>query len=748
MVEADDGKNIKVRASFTDHAGNQESQTSAPTATVAVRATPLTGLTVNPGTLAPAFHSYTFNYAVPGRLQLRQPDNRQRHRKGRLRLRNRPRGRWKRPPELSTPGACPGWHITDGSGNTFEPLTDADADSPGFQIDLDEDENHFAIRVYQGVGDFGEFYWLTIIRAPGPLDAPQRLNVSPHDSGVLDLYWEAPPSNGGSEITGYRVQWKEAAGSWDTAADVSEATVTGTTHTITGLIDGVEYAVRVIGVNDEGDGPPSDEATGTPRETTPPELSTATVDGATLTLTYDEDLDENSEPSPDAFSVTVGGTGRAVDGVSVSGSSVILTLGSAVAVEETVTVSYAAPTDAAAPRIQDDAGNPAASFSDQDVENNTPPPANTPATGAPTITGTDQVGETLTADISGIGDDDGLPAESEFDYQWIAGTTDISGATGSSYAPLVADLGKTIKVRVSFEDDQNNFESLTSAATGAVTASPYGAVIWSGTMTVGMLQIFGVSLFGFDAPNAGTSLDIGDLEPSAFSYAGNSYIIETIAHFSDSGELEFGLDVPLVSGDFNLNLDGTPFLVRSDGNTSLYAFSNHGLSWTNGQEVAVRLAVNRPATGAPTITGTAQVGETLTADISGIGDDDGLPAESEFDYQWIRNDGSTDANIAGATDSTYVLLAADVGKFIKVQVTFTDKNDYTETLTSAVTTEVAAATPAPGPIIGFTVVDASDQSVEGALADGGTLALDDPDGGSFGIRADLESGATIGSMSL
>ena len=95
-----------------------------------------------------------------------------------------------------------------------------------------------------------------------------------------------------------------------------------------------------------------------------------------------------------------------------------------------------------------------------------------------------------------------------------------------------------------------------------------------------------------------------------------------------------------------------------------------------------------------------------------------------------------------------MLLAADVGKFIKVQVTFTDKNDYTETLSSAATAAVEAAAPAPGPITGFTVVDASDQSVEGALADGGTLALDDPDGGSFGIRADLESGATIGSMRL
>ena len=144
------------------------------------------------------------------------------------------------------------------------------------------------------------------------------------------MSWEAPATDGGSAITEYRVQWKETAGNWDAPADVSEETVTGTTYTITGLTDGVEYAVRVIAVNDVGDGPPSDEATGTPGETTPPELSTATVDGATLTLTYDEDLDENSEPSPDAFSVTAGGTGRAVDGVSVSGSSVILTLGPAV----------------------------------------------------------------------------------------------------------------------------------------------------------------------------------------------------------------------------------------------------------------------------------------------------------------------------------------------------------------------------------------------------------------------------------
>ena len=318
-------------------------------------------------------------------------------------------------------------------------------------------------------------------------DAPRSLNVSPDDTGTLDVSWEAPASDGGSAITGYKVQWKRAADSWDTPADVFEATVSRMTHTITGLTDGVEYAVRVIAVNDVGDGPPSDEATATPRETTPPELATATVDGTTLTLTYDEDLNENSEPSSDAFSVTVVGTGRAVDWVSVSGSSVILTLGSAVTSEDTVTVSYAAPADTAAPRIRDLAGNATASFTGHAVTNNTPRP-NSPATGAPTISGTAQVGKTLTAETSGIDDADGLDNVS-YSYQWLANGADISGATSSSYTLVDADAGLTIKVKVSFFDDKNNRETLTSAATAAVESRPNspatGSPTISGTVRVG-----------------------------------------------------------------------------------------------------------------------------------------------------------------------------------------------------------------------------------------------------------------------
>ena len=158
-------------------------------------------------------------------------------------------------------------------------------------------------------------------------------------------------------------------------ADVSEETVTGTTHTITGLT-GVEYTLRVIATNDVGDGQPSEEATGTPLDATAPEIVTIAVDGPTLTLPYNEIPNGESEPAADTFSVTVNGNARGVNGVAVAGSAVTLTLASAVASRDTVTVSYTSPADAAASRIQDLSSNAAPSFSGRTATNNTatPPP--------------------------------------------------------------------------------------------------------------------------------------------------------------------------------------------------------------------------------------------------------------------------------------------------------------------------------------------------------------------------------------
>ncbi|MCY4441423.1 MAG: SwmB domain-containing protein, partial [Deltaproteobacteria bacterium] len=109
---------------------------------------------------------------------------------------------------------------------------------------------------------------------------------------------------------------------------------------------------------------------------TAPTFSSATVNGATLTFNYNEALDTGSTPATTDFTVSVAGTDKTPSGVSVSGSSVILTLATADAVTagRTVTVSYTAGTNP----IRDLAQNNAAALSGQAVTNVTGVPTRTP----------------------------------------------------------------------------------------------------------------------------------------------------------------------------------------------------------------------------------------------------------------------------------------------------------------------------------------------------------------------------------
>ena len=120
-----------------------------------------------------------------------------------------------------------------------------------------------------------------------------------------------------------------------------------------------------------------------------------------------------------------------------------------------------------------------------------------------------------------------------------------------------------------------------------------------------------------------------------------------------------------------------------------------GTGYTVGTTSSANVTVNdddtnNAATGAPTISGFAQVQQTLTAATSGIMDTDGLTSVT-YSYQWIRVDGGTDSDISGATSSTYTLAAADQGKTVKVKVTFQDDDGNSEELTSTATAAVVAA---------------------------------------------------------
>ena len=291
---------------------------------------------------------------------------------------------------------------------------------------------------------------------------------------------------------------------------------------------------------------------------------------------------------------------------------------------------------------------------------------NSPATGAPTISGTAQVGQTLTASTSGISDSDGL-ADAIFTYQWIAndGTedTDIQDATVSTYTLTAADEGKTIKVRVSFTDDGGNQETRTSAVTVAVAAIPNsaatGAPTISGTAQVGQT---------LTASTSGIS-DSNGLADAIFTY-------QWLADDTDITDAT-GSTYTVGADD-----EGKTIKVR----LSFTDDSGHQETLTSAATVAVAAIPNSAATGAPTISGTAQVGQALTASTSGISDSDGL-INATFTYQWLADD----TDITDAIGSTYALVAADEGKTIKVRVTFTDDSGHQETLTSASSVAVASA---------------------------------------------------------
>ena len=88
------------------------------------------------------------------------------------------------------------------------------------------------------------------------------------------------------------------------------------------------------------------------------------------------------------------------------------------------------------------------------------------------------------------------------------------------------------------------------------------------------------------------------------------------------------------------------------------------------------------------------MGQTLTASTTGSADANGLTTPN-YTYQWIRVDGTDEADIAVANSSTYTLIDTDLGTTLKVRVTFADDLGHTETLTSAATATVGAVATAP-----------------------------------------------------
>ena len=341
---------------------------------------------------------------------------------------------------------------------------------------------------------------------------------------------------------------------------------------------------------------------------------------------------------------------------------------------------------------------------------------NTPATGRPTISGTPQVGQTLTLDISEIADAEGLTnASYTYLYQWLRTGAEIPEATDTSYALVDADEGKTIKVKVSFTDDANNAETRTSAATVAVAprpnSPPTGAPSINGTPQVRRTL----------SVNTSEIADADGMETAVFRY---QWLADT-----GSATLEF-------QGENSPTYTLPPATEGMAIKVKVYYTDDRGHTETltsEATETVIAAEPNSEPTGLPTISGTPQVGETLTADTSAIDDGDGLTNVS-YRYQWLGSKSVIDADtgvsyiltieIPDQAGSSYTLAPADVGWTFEVKVSFTDDAGNAESLTSAATVAVA---PKPNTLAtGLATISGTPQVGETLTAD--VASIDDADG--------------------
>ncbi len=210
--------------------------------------------------------------------------------------------------------------------------------------------------------------------------------------------------------------------------------------------------------------------------------------------------------------------------------------------------------------------------------------------------------------------------------------------------------------------------------------------VWSATMTADRVH-WGYGYYSTAAKRAGS------LYPAQFEVDGTTY---TVTMIETSGWMYIGTDRELPFG-FVLELDGTRFASADASYQSysyghIYQWRRTDLGWSTGDTVEIRMlgAVDETTAGrpveAPVIKGTAQVGRTLTVDVSAIVDPNGLD-DASFAYQWT----AAGRDIAGADAASLTLTRDERGKPIGVRVSFTDGAGNRETLTSAATAPVVAA---------------------------------------------------------
>ncbi|PIB93995.1 DUF4347 domain-containing protein [Caulobacter sp. FWC2] len=333
---------------------------------------------------------------------------------------------------------------------------------------------------------------------------------------------------------------------------------------------------------------------------------------------------------------------------------------------------------------------------------------NDPHTGGASVTGTVTENQVLTA-VSTLADIDGLGT---LHYQWqhdVGGGYVNIGTDQSTYTLGDADVGGVVRVVVSYTDGQGFSESATSAATAAIGGAndaPTGGVSITGTITENQVLTADTS----------TLADVDGLGTLHYDWQRNTG--SGFVSIGAADQATYTLSDPDVGGSVRVVVSYT------DGQ----GFSNSVTS-TGSSAIA---GVNDPHTGGASVTGTVTENQVLTA-VSTLADIDGL---GTLHYQWQHDVGSGFVNI-GTDQSTYTLGDADVGGVVRVVVSYTDGQGFSESATSAATAAIANVNDTP-----TGAVTISGTVSENQVLTATTSALADADGlGSLHYQWQRNTGA-------
>ncbi len=286
-------------------------------------------------------------------------------------------------------------------------------------------------------------------------------------------------------------------------------------------------------------------------------------------------------------------------------------------------------------------------------------PPNRPGTGAVVIgAGAGPVaavqGTPLTVSHT-LADADGL---GPLTVSWSADGAPIAGASGWSFTPGQAQVGRVIQARISYLDGLQYAEATDSLPTSPVANINDAA---SGTVTINGLSAGTASQGQLLSASAVLVDPDGVTEPSYDWYAD-----DVLLSGNGNGKAGMLLDQSLVGRRIRA------VAVFTDG----FGTVEHVSSLATDPI----LNVNDAPMGSVAIVGPASVGINLLA-LPTLSDPDGLGI---FSYQWQANG----VVIAGATASTYTISAADLGKSLAVAVSYTDGYGQLETVLSGATAAV------------------------------------------------------------